>query len=701
MNEFSRPADILHAFTRVVHAGKGWTACCPAHEDARNSLSIGRGDDGRWLLKCHAGCAIEAILQAAHLELADLRPSKMRPDEDQAIAATFDYHDEHHTLQFQVIRFVPKNFRQRRPDGRGGWLWNLEGVRRVPYRLPDLQGRRTVFVPEGEKDADRLWALDLPATTNAGGAGKWRPEYASMLKAAGCQHVIVLPDNDPPGAAHGRDVARSCIAAQLEVKLIPLPGLPRKGDVSDYLAQHSKDDLLAIVKDAPLFNPQRLVTAPPPLTLTSLADLLNEPDDEIDWLVQDRIPAGGVVLLVAAPKAGKSTLARELAAAVSSGDTDWLGWRTSRGAVWLLIFQDKRSEVKKHFRRLGVAGTEPVRFFIDQPATDLLPRLHDLAGKERPALIIVDMLAGILPVKDLNDYAQVTQRFEPLLKLSRDSGAALLLLHHGSAHGVAREGLDAALGSTALSGSVDNVLILRRVDGQRVLSSVQRIGPDLPPTILLLNAESGRLELSGSKREFDDVELGERILAALRAEPGPVLETSLQANVEGRKADQVRVLRRLLGMGKVHRIGAGGRKDPYRYALTHDGADQVPEVPRSSSSARESSGSHDSEPAPFLPLGREPQLSSTPIDQNAHFQVQVPRFPIRVPEQELSNPVRTQFEGSPSSHDCSLPVPEVPEVPSRPQKPLNGTRNSTELTANTTSIQVPRIATDGRAVERF
>lgn len=165
-------ADVLIAFARGLRqAGNGWTAHCPGHEDARNSLSLGVGDDGRWLVKCHAGCTLDAILVAAHLTIADLYPPRPSPHE-QSIAGTYDYLDEQGTLLFQVVRFAPKNFRQRRPDGNGGWTWNLEGVRRIPYRLPDVKGHRTVFIPEGEKDVDRLWALGLPATTNAGGAGK-------------------------------------------------------------------------------------------------------------------------------------------------------------------------------------------------------------------------------------------------------------------------------------------------------------------------------------------------------------------------------------------------------------------------------------------------------------------------------------------------------------------------------------------------
>lgn len=633
--------DILASFAHVQKAGHGWTARCPAHDDQRNSLSIGRGENGRWLLKCHAGCSVDAILVAARLETADLFPPST---EKSRIVAIYDYRE--HELLYQVVRSDPKTFRQRRPDGQGGWIWNLNGTKRVVYRLPDLQGRKTVFVCEGERDADRLWSLELPATSNAGGAGRWRAEYAAQLKAAGCQHVIVLPDNDPPGETHGRDVARSCADVGLSVKLIPLPELPPKGDVSDYLTQHSKDELLAIVRDAPLFDPVRRVAESTPIALTSLADLLSEPDDQVDYIVADRIPAGAVVLLVAPPKAGKSTMARELAFAVSRGEP-WLGWRTAFGPVWLLVFEDKRSAVRTHFRQMGATGTEPIRLFVDQAPADLLPRLQVLGEQERPSLIIVDTVGRLIKAKDFNDYAEITQRFEPLLKLSRTTGATLLLLHHASAH-AQREGLDAVLGSTAVSGSVDNILILRRIDQQRVFSSVQRIGPDLEATVIMLNADTGRLERVGTKRQHDDRELIARMLAALRTEPEPVSESWLQDHVEGRNQDKVRVLRQLFGMGQVERCGAGGRKDPYRYRLAD-----------SCSRGSESSCSGDSE--------RDENSPHAGTSNEAEIPALFPCFDVRVPEvpsyisreQGNKNLLRTTVRPS-FSHDPRVLVPVVP-----------------------------------------
>ncbi len=168
-------ADILARF-RHVHqvAADAWTARCPAHEDARNSLSIGRGADGRWLLKCHTSCELADILAAAHLEISALFPEK-QVAHDRRVVATYRYTDENGQHLYDVVRFEPKDFRQRAADG----TWSIKNIRRVLYRLPELKGKAKVFITEGEKDADALWALGLPATTNAGGAGNGAPNTSS------------------------------------------------------------------------------------------------------------------------------------------------------------------------------------------------------------------------------------------------------------------------------------------------------------------------------------------------------------------------------------------------------------------------------------------------------------------------------------------------------------------------------------------
>ena len=220
---------LLSFLDGVKSAGAGYTARCPGHDDNRNSLSVSPGENGGIVLHCHAGCQTPAVLAALDLTMQDLAPARvdLRP----RIVAEYPYTDERGEVLYEVLRYEPKDFRQRRADG----SWKLGNVRRVLYRLPELTAAdpsATVYICEGEKDCDRLAALGLIATTNAGGAGKWRDEYCEPLRG---RSVVILPDNDEPGRQHAAKVQQALAGIAASVRIVNLPDLPPKGDVSDWL----------------------------------------------------------------------------------------------------------------------------------------------------------------------------------------------------------------------------------------------------------------------------------------------------------------------------------------------------------------------------------------------------------------------------------------------------------------------------------
>ena len=189
---------------------------------------------------------------------------------ERRLVATYDYLDEDGTLVYQACRYEPgrdgrtKDFTQRAPDGRGGWNWSMDGITRVLYHLPEVQAAvasgATVYIVEGEKDADQLSLYDLVATTNVGGAGKWRSEYSAALAGA---TIVILPDCDAPGLAHADAVAASLHGVAARVTLVELPGLPPKGDVSDWLAAgHTIDELHALVAATEPYTPPALAAEP-------------------------------------------------------------------------------------------------------------------------------------------------------------------------------------------------------------------------------------------------------------------------------------------------------------------------------------------------------------------------------------------------------------------------------------------------------
>ena len=244
--------EFLSRFEKVKKAGGQWLVCCPAHQDSTPSLAVKAGSDGTILLTDHGGCSTDAILQAMGLEPAALFPEKDAPA--RTVVATYDYRDESGTLLYQAVRFRPKGFSQRRPNG-SDWIYNLQGVRRVLYRLPELLGQHVILVCEGEKDVDRAWSLGIPATCNPMGAGKWDGSYVGQLHAAGTKKAAILPDNDAQGRAHAHAVAQSLHAGGLEVRIVPLPGVPVAGDLSDFLDRQTKDDLVALLRAAAVWTP--------------------------------------------------------------------------------------------------------------------------------------------------------------------------------------------------------------------------------------------------------------------------------------------------------------------------------------------------------------------------------------------------------------------------------------------------------------
>lgn len=241
--------------------GAGWMACCPAHEDKTPSLSITEGEDGKVLLKCFAGCSVESVVTSMGLKMSDLmgQDTKQVSNQKRRIKGAYDYQNEAGKLLFQVVRYEPKTFRQRRPNGSWGWIYDVQGVRVVPYHLPELLANRqeVVFIVEGEKDVHTLESIGCVATCNAGGALKWTNDHAIHLKE---RDVVILPDNDDKGRQHAEQVAHSLQGIARAVKVVSLPDLPQKGDVSDWFAAGgTKEELQQLVIDSP-----KLENAAPP-----------------------------------------------------------------------------------------------------------------------------------------------------------------------------------------------------------------------------------------------------------------------------------------------------------------------------------------------------------------------------------------------------------------------------------------------------
>ncbi|OPX90383.1 MAG: hypothetical protein A4E53_01039 [Pelotomaculum sp. PtaB.Bin104] len=178
------------------------------------------------------------------------------------ITAVYPYLNVEGNVIFEVVRQQPKDFLQRRPnsDQPKKYIWNVKGIdTRIPYRLPEVTAAiakgEIVFVTEGEKDCNNLAAMGLVGTTNAGGAGKWTEKHSEHFPAGA--EIVILPDNDDAGRDHARKVANQLTARGCRVRVVELPGLREKGDVSDWLKDGgTKEELLELVGRAAYWEMQ-------------------------------------------------------------------------------------------------------------------------------------------------------------------------------------------------------------------------------------------------------------------------------------------------------------------------------------------------------------------------------------------------------------------------------------------------------------
>src|SRR5271157_239466 len=334
-------------------------AVCPFHDDTKPSLSVYAG---KGLFNCHA-CGAKGNIFEFHKKKYRLTFEEALRDLQKRgvvsmpsrISKTYDYRDKSGKLLFQVVRYEPKSFSLRRPDGKDGWINDIESVKLVPYHLPEIAKTNKVYVVEGEKDADRLGRFGLVATCNPMGAGKWRPEYNKYFSG---KAVRIIPDNDAAGRQHALSVARSLNGVASSIKIVELPGLEEKEDISDWFEKGgTKAKLLKIVRRASLRSAENDENHRD--GLISLRQLYSQQLREIEWLVDNMLPVGGLSVLVSKPKIGKTTLARYLALCVARGEP-FLGREVREGGVIYYGLEELKVGIKRHFKDMGAKRTEDI-----------------------------------------------------------------------------------------------------------------------------------------------------------------------------------------------------------------------------------------------------------------------------------------------------------------------------------------------------
>jgi hypothetical protein len=276
-------------------------------------------------------------------------------------------------------------------------------------------------------------------------------------------------------------------------------------------------------------------------------------------LVEGLLPMSGISILGAKPKVGKSTFARNLALSVARG-AHFVERKTVQGPVVYLALEEKRSEVQRHFQRLG-GGEEAIFIHVGAAPEEAMTALADAIAKHKPVFAIIDPLLKLVRVMNVNDYAEVSHALEPLIELARTSGCHLLCVHHlGKGE---RSGPDALLGSTALFAAPDTLLMMQRHDLIRTLQTVQRYGEDLPETVVGFEIETGRVTLEGTLASVQLEVCMREVLRAIGDEERT--EPQIKEAVGGNQTTVAKAIRQLVETKQLERDGAGRKGDPFRY----------------------------------------------------------------------------------------------------------------------------------------
>jgi len=562
---------------------------CPQHDDHNPSLSVNLSKDV-WLCgPCGKdGNAWELAAFLASAEPSDkptvtawLRERGLLGDRnggaESKIARSYDYTDEAGKVLFQVVRYEPKAFRQRRPDGNGAWVWNLHGVKPVLYRLPEVLKAKSVLVVEGEKDVESARKLGAVATCNAGGASKWRPEYSEFLRG---RRVCVICDADAPGLAHGHDVARSLVGVTASVKLIEtLPGDGVK-DLTDYFhSGGTRESLLNLIREAPELTAADVAKwgQPKPgtgFTLTPLSELLAKPDAPVDYVVENILVVGTLSAMMSKPKVGKSTFARNLCLAVSRGN-DFLGLQTKQGECIYLALEEREEDVRNDFRAMGADGGEPILIHAAAAPAEGIRALCELVKERKPRLVVIDPLFRLARVQNESAYAEIYAALDPLIDVGREIGTHVMVLHHSGKGAGKPDPIDSPLGSTAIGGAVSTLIVLKRTESYRTIQTVQRVSQAMPETVLNFDSETRRLSIGGTRFEADRKACEAAILEFLEGAAEPQTQAQIRDGVEGRMTVIRAALTALAEAGRVQKTGDGTKGKPFFYEFPNSGTQYI------------------------------------------------------------------------------------------------------------------------------
>lgn len=424
----ARPKDFADVVSRIpgvrVTGNKAIAPCpLPGHKTPEGHLTLKDARDKALITDQGGRHTYEDICQALGFDSLTYNGN----GSEAKITATYDYTDADGKLLYQVVRYDPKDFKQRRPDGTGDWLWNIKGVKPVLYRLPEVleavkQGK-TVYICEGERDCDNLAKLGLSATTNSGGAEKWRLELSEALADAS---VVILPDKDAPGKRHAEKVASSLYGKVKSLKVLELPDRDshQVKDASDWLGTNGTlSELEKLVSEAKAYSEKD----------NGLVDMSTVEVETVNWLWWPYIPLGKLTLLEGDPGVGKSWVSLAIATAISLGK-GLLGMEMREPArVLIATAEDGLGDTirpRLNDMKADVYQIDAIKDVLDFSNSGLAV-LEGYIKQVKPALVVIDPLVAYIGARvDMHRANETRAILAKLADMAERNGCAILAIRH-------------------------------------------------------------------------------------------------------------------------------------------------------------------------------------------------------------------------------------------------------------------------------
>lgn len=521
MNRPNNINDILAKLNKVKKTSTGWTADCPCAGHKTPKEHLGIMDKGsKAVLTCFNTHSEEEIANALGYESAYYNNDTNRQITQKHEVAHYDYKDADGNLVYQVVRYEPKTFNQRKPDGKDGWIYKLDGVTTVLYHLPEIlqakaQGA-TIFICEGEKDVETLWNNSLIATCNPMGAGKWKPQYTEAL--TGAKQIVIIPDKDDAGRQHGRMILQALIGKVASIKVLELPGDSVKDSTDWFNNGGSQLDLLELVDKIPTYK--QIIK----ITEEGGNNLMERHFDPIKWIIPNIIPEG-TAILAGTPKAGKSRMSLNIALAVATGGKALGKMEVKQGSVLYVSLEDSARRLHEHLVDIYGDSHPDLSKITFRYEIRLINEggIEDIENwlKTHPdaRLVVIDTLKRIRP-KETNGtlYVQDYDAIAPLTDLSARYNIAILVIHHTNKRPKPDDPMDLISGTTGLTGAVDTTIILRRKRGE-TNATMNIIGRDIEDTEIALDFTGGSWKWLGNAKQVIMGEERKEIVELLKSTP--------------------------------------------------------------------------------------------------------------------------------------------------------------------------------------